>query len=179
MSKTRARRFATLVVAIAALTLSFTPIAGTASAAEITETFVATGNWGATTCDQVGCNFAGVSNSCLEVETGGEALLSTACHVVLEGRLNFPVSSNACNLAAGVALGNVIADFYDGTEAAVVARAGIVVGPTLVAQALAITSASTDLFDGVLTGVYPPTGCPVPQLATTFAVTTTVSPLHP
>jgi len=78
-----------------------------------------------------------------------------------------------------VALGNVIADFYDGTEAAVVARAGIVVGPTLVAQALAITSASTDLFDGVLTGVYPPTGCPAPQLATTFAVTTTVSPLHP
>jgi len=179
MSKTRARRFASLVVAIAALTLSFTPIAGTASAAEITETFVATGNWGATTCDQVGCNFVGVSNNCFEVETGGETF-SNACHVILEGRLNFPVSSNACNLAAGVALGNVIGYFYDGSDpGVVVARVGIVAGPTLVAQALAITSASTDLFDGVLTGVYPPTGCPVPQLATTFAVTTTVSPLNP
>lgn len=168
---------------IAALTMAFGPIATVAHAdpTEVQETFVATGTWNVTTCDQTTCQFAGHSTTCIEIETVG-AVVNNGCRVQLIGALSsFLFGGNICNLALGGISGNVIATFIDGSEPnAQDVRVGTVVGGAAVAEGLVITSASTDLFNGVMTGAYPSLTCPLQAgTALTFTVTETGSVINP
>jgi len=170
------------IVGVLALIVSVVPVAGVAHAepTEVTETFVATGVWGATNCNQTSCAIAGNSASCVEIEAVG-SVVNTGCRVALAGVINILLfSSNVCELALGGQVGNVAATFYDGSDPGVVVnRVGVAVGGAAVAQAIVITSENADVFNGVLGGLYPPTACPVPTAGTPFVVTTTATIVTP
>lgn len=177
MSKPRAL----LLAMIATLTTTLGPIASVAQADpnELVETFVATGTWNVTGCTQASCTFTGRSTACAEVEAA-DSIVNSSCTVALNGVLApFLISSNACELATSGTLGNVAANFVDGSEGTVYNRTGVIAGAAVVGQGLVITSATTDLFDGVMAAAYPPTSCPPTPLGATFAVTMTVSAIHP